>query len=752
MRRAPEHDDVPRVPEPAAGGAGAATSAGGDLRRIADEQAALRTVAELVARAASPTDVFTAVATAASGLLDGRPMTLTRFNGEAELLVVAAHGGPAPVGQRIAFAPHTLPDRVLRDATVVRVDDYTRERDAELAASFGLAAAVSAPITVAGEVWGMLTATSDAEPLPADTERRLEQFAQLVAAALGNSQARAELRAMADEQAAQRQVAELVARGAPAADVLEAVARQGSRLTGVDFTTLLRYEPDGSTEIVGLDGAPDGVLLGMRAPGTGEGATQRVWRTGRAARIDDLRAVSGRWPGIAAGAGFSASFAVPILVEGALWGTLVVVGCQPLPRGIEDHLANFADLVATAISATEARIRLRTLADEQAALRRVAELVARGAAPDEVFVAVTSEASALLGNLAAALMLYDDTGAVVVASCNCPAPVGLHVPFSAGTAVDQLFRTGKPAHVDSYEGTSLADVTRELRIASTTAVPITVEGRVRAALVSSSSGPPIPASVEGRLTQFAELAAVAIANAETRAKLTASRARVVATADEARRRLQRDVHDGAQQRLVHTIIALKLARDALAAGNPATDLIEEALTHAERAGSELRDIVHGILPASLTRGGLRAGLESLVADLTLPVDVRVTVPRLPAATETTAYFVVAEALTNVAKHAHAHSTTVQVDIEGDVLHIEVRDDGAGGADPARGTGLTGLLDRIDAAEGTLTITSPTGAGTTVHAVLPIASALATQKLRTRERSDRLSSRPDEAAATTRRLT
>jgi signal transduction histidine kinase len=528
-----------------------------ELRRRDREQAALRSVAELVARAAPPTDVFGAVAAGAARLLDGQATTLTRFDGDAELVVVAAHAGPAPVGARIAFERDTLPDRVLRTADVVRVDDYAGEPDAELAASFGLAAAVSAPVTVAGEVWGMLTATSGVGPLPHDTGPRLEQFARLVAAALGNSEARSDLRA---------------------------------------------------------------------------------------------------------------------------------------------------------------------LASEQAALRRVAELVARGTSSDEVFVAVTNEASTLLGDLAVALMLYDDAGALVVATCNCPAPVGLHVPFRAGTAVERLFRTGRPAHMDTYEGTAMAEIARHAGIASTTAVPITVEGRVRAALVSSNTCPTNRDAVEARLAQFAELAAVAIANAETRAKLTASRARVVATADETRRRLQRDVHDGAQQRLVHTIIALKLARNALAAGSPVDDLVDEALANAERANDELRDIVHGILPASLTRGGLRPGLESLVADLAFPVEIRVDAPRLPAATETTAYFVVAEALTNTVKHARARRARVQVDLDGDALVVEVRDDGVGGADPSRGTGLVGLLDRVHAADGVLGITSPDGLGTTLRATLPCAPA------------------------------
>ena len=524
-----------------------------DLHRLGREQAALRRVAELVAHGAPATDVFGAVADEAAGLLDGQATTLTRFDGDAALVVVAAPAGPAPVGAHIAFGRDTLPDRVLRTAHVVRVDDYTGQPDAELAASFGLGAAVSAPVLVAGEVWGMLTATSSDHPLPRDTGPRLEQFARLVAAALATSQARSDLRA---------------------------------------------------------------------------------------------------------------------------------------------------------------------LAAEQAALRRVAELVARGTASDQVFVAVTDEASALLDDLPVALMLYDDTGAVVVATCHCPAPVGLHVPFSAGTAVDRLYRTGRPAHVDTYEGTPMAGIAREAGIVSTTAVPITVEGRVRATLVSSNTLPATRDAVEVRLTQFAELAAVAIANADARAKLTASRARVVATADETRRRLQRDVHDGAQQRLVHTIIALKLARDALVPGSSAADLVDEALANAERANAELRDLVHGILPGSLTRGGLRAGIESLVADIAVPVDVAVSAPRLPAATETTAYFVVAEALTNMVKHAGARRARVQVDLDGDDLLIEVRDDGVGGADPTLGTGLVGLLDRIDAAEGSLAITSPAGSGTTLRATLP----------------------------------
>lgn len=148
-------------------------------------------------------------------------------------------------------------------------------------------------------------------------------------------------------------------------------------------------------------------------------------------------------------------------------------------------------------------------------------------------------------------------------------------------------------------------------------------------------------------------------------------------------------------------------------------MINEAINHAEHANSELRDLVRGILPAALTRGGLRTAVESLVSDIPLTTDVHVTAPRLPPQTETTAYFIVAEALTNVVKHAHATRVAVEISFHAQTLSIEVRDDGSGGADPAHGTGLTGLLDRVEASDGTLTVTSPRGSGTTLHATLPV---------------------------------
>ena len=463
--------------------------------------------------------------------------------------------------------------------------------------------------------------------------------------------------------------------------MLQAVAVQASRLAGVEFGMVLRFiGSDGATEIVALDGAPANFTLGLRASGSGDGSVHRVWRTGRAARVDNLGKMSGRWPQMASQFGFSTSAGVPILLQqGELWGAVIVAGRDSMPTAIESHLADFAELASTAISAAQTRAQLRVLADEQAALRRVAELVARGAPLDEVFTAIAIEASKLFGDQAAALLRHEPEGDVTVAAAgNSPA---------------------------SPPGASVN-------------VPILVEGRAWGTLSTSTASPPLTVGTEDRLMQFAELAAAAIANAENKAKLTASRARVVATADETRRRLQRDLHDGAQQRLVHTLLALGIAKEAAASGRPAVELIDEAIHHAERATSELRDLVRGILPASLTRGGLRTAVESLVSDMPVPIEVHVSAPRQPLEIETTAYFIVAEALTNVIKHAHATRAVVAIHADGPALSIEVRDNGCGGADPACGTGLTGLLDRVEASNGSLTLTSLPTVGTTVHATLP----------------------------------
>jgi signal transduction histidine kinase len=296
-------------------------------------------------------------------------------------------------------------------------------------------------------------------------------------------------------------------------------------------------------------------------------------------------------------------------------------------------------------------------------------------------------------------------------------------------AVTAVFRTGRPARVDGHEyGTAsgpLVDYLRRVGNRSVVASPIVVEADLWGAMVVSTRRQPLPADTEERMAHFTELVGIVIANAESRAELSASRARAVAAADQARRRIERDLHDGAQHHLVQTVMTLKLARQALGdATGPAVELVDEALAHAESANGELRELAHGILPAALNHGGLHAGIYALVSRVPLPVSVEVTAQRLPAALEATAYFIIAEALTNAIRHARASSAQIAADIDGDVLRLEVRDDGVGGARSGEGSGLLGLRDRAAALNGELRIQSPPGEGTVIAATLPIPASQA----------------------------
>jgi signal transduction histidine kinase len=432
--------------------------------------------------------------------------------------------------------------------------------------------------------------------------------------------------------------------------------------------------------------------------------------------------MSGAWAQLAASRGYLSSAAAPILAEDRLWGVLVAAGRGALPAQIEEKLARFAELAGTAIASSQARAEVQALADEQAALLRVAQQVARGGPPDAVFEAVAVEAQQLLGGQPVTLVRYEEDEALVVISrSGGPAPPGTRIAYESGSLPDRVRRGGEPVRVDDYRVEPNAARARQYGLAAAVAAPIAVESRVWGTLTATSADGPLARGVEERLQRFANLVGTAVSNATSRAQLIASRARVLSTADETRRRLQRDVHDGAQQRLVHTVITLKLARLSLAQGDVPTsiDRVEEALKHAQRATDELRDIVSGILPSVLTRSGLRGGVESLLADLPLPVDATIEVPRMAVEVETTAYFVIAEALTNVVKHAKAGRVWVRASIGAGAMRIEVGDDGVGGARTGQGSGLTGLFDRVEARGGQLRISSPAGRGTTIEVTLPV---------------------------------
>ena len=270
------------------------------------------------------------------------------------------------------------------------------------------------------------------------------------------------------------------------------------------------------------------------------------------------------------------------------------------------------------------------------------------------------------------------------------------------------------------EQSASADPAPRSGIESVVAVPIVVDGHLWGSVASESREPGGGrADLETRLAEFAELLAIAISNLQARAELAASRARIAAAAHEERRRVVRDLHDGAQQRLVHTVLTLKLAQQALAKGEENGPLlVQEALGHAEQAMAEVRELAHGILPSALTRGGLRAGIAALGSRTPVPVEIDVSVDRLPAPVEATAYFVVAEALTNVAKHASAGHAEVVARIEDGKLRVEVSDDGVGGAGQ-NGTGLVGLADRLAVLDGRLEVDSPPCGGTRLTAAIPL---------------------------------
>jgi len=303
-------------------------------------------------------------------------------------------------------------------------------------------------------------------------------------------------------------------------------------------------------------------------------------------------------------------------------------------------------------------------------------------------------------------------------------PIGTRVALEGENAATTMLRSGVPVRITSYEGLSgpLAALMRELGICSSVGAPIVVDGRVWGTLSVASQKPePFPDDTESRIMGFAQLAATAVSNAVSRSQLAASRARVVAAADETRRRIERDLHDGIQQRLVSLALELRFAEEGLPPDQ--VELRKELGRLADGltdALDEVRELARGIHPAILSEGGLGAALKALARRSAVPVELEVDVEgRLPEGIEVATYFVVSEALANAAKHARASVAHVNVETALSLLKVSIRDDGLGGADPARGSGLIGLTDRVQALGGTLSVLSPAGQGTTIRVELPL---------------------------------
>jgi PAS domain S-box-containing protein len=404
-------------------------------------------------------------------------------------------------------------------------------------------------------------------------------------------------------------------------------------------------------------------------------------------------------------------------------GLLYVAGRDVTDRRREqDRLCEAQRKVAAS------RDELSVLAEQQAALRRVATLVARGVTPSAVFSAVARELARSLGVHNSALIRYEPDGtATLLAARDEPGlkkmPVGDRFPVEGENVAAMVHHTGRAARMNSHANASgsVAARIREMGIRGGVGAPIVVDGRLWGAAVVGSSRPePLPPDTEARLGDFTELVATAIANAQTHAQLTASRARIVAAGDDARRRFERDLHDGAQQQLVSLGLEVRAAEASVPPElHPLKEQISHLVTGLAGISEEVREISRGIHPAILSKGGLGPALKTLARRSAVPVQLDLGVDRrLPDSAEVAAYYVVAEALTNAVKYARASEVNVCVQADGANLRLSIRDDGIGGADAGKGSGLTGLIDRVEALGGTMQISSQPGNGTSLHVEIP----------------------------------
>jgi signal transduction histidine kinase len=538
-----------------------------------------------------------------------------------------------------------------------------------------------------------------------------------------------ELMAVADEQAALRRVATLVATGATEAELAAAVCLEIGALFRAQAATVLRWDGD-TIRVIGTwraeeaEARPAGTVLDFG----GDTITARVVETAAPARLDsagDLQTefARERWAEL----GLQASIGAPIIVDRKVWGVVAASRTRPgdpFAAGAEARLADFSALVAQAIVNTDSRRQTAELLAEQSSLRQVATLVAGGRPQNEVLDAVTGEAGALLGAESVTLIRWEGVQDEVVVAASwdtarAPLEAGsLYHPEPGGPTLTVL-ETGL-----ACRGTESSP---ERGTVSAIAAPVIVAGALFGALVACrDAAEPFPAGAELRLRSYADLAAQSIANERSQAELRASRARIVQTADEARRRLERNLHDGAQQRLVSVALALRLVEQMSETDPPtARGLLQKASNELDEALDDLRELARGLHPPLLSERGVVPALEAVTARSPFPVTVTGALDRrLPGPVEAAVYYVVSESLANAAKHAYASAASVSLSDDDESVTVEIADDGRGGASLDAGTGLRGLVDRVEALGGELTVSSPIGGGTLVRAELPLRDRVA----------------------------
>jgi signal transduction histidine kinase len=538
-------------------------------------------------------------------------------------------------------------------------------------------------------------------PLGQRAERIMEAFGELLEMTVSAAQERARVARLEREQRALRSVATLVVGGTNTERLFSAVTTAAGQALGADIAVLGRLQPDDGEEYVAT----------WTRSGEPFQATGRLELS-----VEELSGVS-----------------TPVMVEGRLWGAMSVfaTGGESLASDTTQRLSAFTDLLGSAISAVSSREQMARLADEEVALRRVATLVAQGSDPRRVFAAVTEEVGLLLdADLAALGRVYETQSMFDVVAAwsrfGDRAPQG-RSPLSGENVIVAAVATGAPARQSDFAaatGGPLVEIARSLDVADAVAVPIVVQGSVWGVIVVAASGSrSLQAGAEVRLSEFTELVAAAIANAESRDELAASRVRIVAAADDARARIERDLQEGVQQRLVSLGLSLRTAVAALPASESPElrDTLERLTRGFAEAYADLQEIARGIHPAILAEGGLRPAVAALARRSPIPVRFEIPeLPRLPEQLEVAAYYAASEALTNAIKHAQPSVIKVVAGLDQGLLRLSVSDDGIGGADASAGSGLLGLRDRIETLSGVMTVTSATGAGTSVSIALPVA--------------------------------
>jgi signal transduction histidine kinase len=659
-----------------------------------------------------------------------------------------------PVGLRFPLSPDTIGGEIVRTGGPVRKDSWEDAQSdlARLVRERGVRSSVGAPVIVEGRLWGALVAATDREDgLPGGTETQLARFTDLVATAISNTESRDGLRKLAVEQAALLRVAGLVAREAPPAELWAAVCAEVAQVFDLPWVELARYDGDDSATVIGAAGHHP-FSVGTRWTLDGPSVMQLVRSSGRPSRIDDYRELAGTIADVARAGGIRGAIGAPVVVDGATWGAFVAIATEErgaeIPPGAEERLGVFTELIAAAISNVEAHDDLRNLANEQGALRRVATLVAQGAGRDELFSAVATEAAHLLHVSGAVLDRFEPDRTAITLAASYEASwteaqgvleVGVRWPPDEGSLAAMLVGTGRAARVDdpADTGGGIAERWQAAGIGSAVAAPIVVGGQLWGAIrVFARRGARLPGDTEQRLAAFTELVATSVSNASARDDLIASRARIVAAGDDARRRIERDLHDGTQQRLIALGLDLQRIR-ATVVEDPAE--AAAGLSHMEDdlqlLLEEIRELSSNLHPPLLSRRGFVPALRALARRSSIPVEIDVELrERPPAAIETALYYVASEALTNAIKHSQASAISVSVEtdhvgwpfgigLDGrrgvGQLYATISDDGVGGADVTTGSGLSGLADRIDALGGRFSIDSPAGLGTRISIVLPL---------------------------------